>query len=331
MIGREEALYELKERLGLTPGEHCMQVLTAMRGWPGVGKTTMAAVVAHDPEINAAFPDGILWTSLGQAPHLLSELAIWGRLLGTDALLRAPTLREVTPQLAALLRNKRMLLIVDDVWEPEHAVPFQQARGPECALLVTTRLPEVAQILAPTRDALYNLPVLTEEKALELLHALAPTAVEKHSNACRELVQALECLPLGLRVAGHLLNAEASLDWGVTDLLEELQEGEAILAAKAPPDLMDLEKQTIPTVAVLLQKSTDTLDERTRECFAYLGAFAPKPAAFDLAAMRTVWEEPDPKPIVRHLVDRGLLEPVGNERFQMHALLVLHARSLLTE
>ena len=83
-------------------------------------------------------------------------------------------------------------------------------------------------------------------------------------------------------------------------------------------------------MAVLLQKSTERLDEHTRDYFAYLGVFAPKPATFDLEAMRAVWQIDDPKPFARILVDRGLLEAVGG-RFQMHALLVMHAKSLLQE
>ncbi len=60
--------------------------------------------------------------------------------------------------------------------------------------------------------------------------------------------------------------------------------------------------------------------------------FAPKPATFDLAAMKAVWQVEQPQPIVRTLVDRGLLEFVQEiGRYQMHALLVAHAKSLLTE
>jgi hypothetical protein len=44
--------------------------------------------------------------------------------------------------------------------------------------------------------------------------------------------------------------------------------------------------------------------------------------------MQAVWEVDDPKPIIRELASRGLVEPIGG-RFQMHALLVAHARSLL--
>ena len=62
-----------------------------------------------------------------------------------------------------------------------------------------------------------------------------------------------------------------------------------------------------------------------------LGVFVPKPATFDLGAMATAWEVSDPKPFARILVNRGLLEPISGGRFQMHALLVYHARSLLEE
>jgi hypothetical protein len=47
--------------------------------------------------------------------------------------------------------------------------------------------------------------------------------------------------------------------------------------------------------------------------------------------MAAAWETDDPKPYARILVNRGLLEPVSGGRFQIHALLVLHARSLLEE
>ena len=47
--------------------------------------------------------------------------------------------------------------------------------------------------------------------------------------------------------------------------------------------------------------------------------------------MKFVWEMDDPKPIIRTLVDRGLLEHVPElNRYWMHALLVMLAKTLLT-
>lgn len=331
VVGRDEALRELKTRLGVAGKKQetaPTQILTAVRGWPGVGKTTIAAALAHDPDTRKAFPDGVLWTSLGQKPDVLSELATWGRALGTDDLLHCRDLTAATTCLAGLLWNRRMLLIVDDAWEAEHAIPFK-AGGAGCAMLVTTRVNSVAQAIAPTSAHIYTLAVLTDEKALELLKLLAPAIVAQFPEQSLELVRELEGLPLAIQVAGRLLNVEASYGFGVSELLAELRAGAKLLEAKAPADRADLVNETIPTIAALLQKSTDRLDPETRERFAYLGAFAPKPATFDLKAMKAVWKAEDPKLTVRILVDRGLLEPiVESGRFQVHALLVLHARSL---
>jgi len=143
-----------------------------------------------------------------------------------------------------------------------------------------------------------------------------------------ELVNDLEGLPLALQVAGCLLHTEFELGWSIIDLLTDLRQGAALMQANAPAGMIGLEQETRPTVAKLIQKSTDRLDEATRMRFAYLGLFAPKPATFDLEAMAAVWNLPDPRPVIRTLVNRGLLEPLSSGRFQIHALLVMHARTI---
>ncbi len=328
VIGREDNLIYLKNRIGI--GDADKSPLTIVRGWPGVGKTTTVITLLHQPGIAEAFPDGVLWAALGENPNVFSELAAWGRALGVDDIGRLPTLEEAMNRLAAILRDKQMLLVIDDVWETEHGLPFKIA-GEKCATIFTTRFKDVGSALADIPDEqVYLLPVLTDEKALELLQTLTPKTVKKYPDESLVLVKDLEGLPLAIQVAGRLLNEEHGMGWGVTELIAELREGAKLLAATAPADRADIVNQTTPTVAALLKKSTDTLSEETQIHFAFLGAFAPKPATFDLAAMAAVWLVDDPKPSVRTLVNRGLLEPVG-ERFQMHALLVAHAKSLLED
>lgn len=327
-IGRDGALRDVKQLVSnkALPGK---EKIAVVRGWPGVGKTTLVGVIGRDAEIAKTFPQGVLWTSLEQKPNVLSEMARWGRALGTDEILRAPTLAEATAQLAALLRRRQMLLIVDDVWETAHAVPFMEVVGDQCALLITTRLTAVAEELTTDEKGPYVLPVLTEDDSLKLLRVLAPDIVQQHEDDCRELVRDLECLPLALHVAGRLLRSEAKHGWGVADLIQEIRDGAKLLPEPAPNDRLEGDK--IPTVSALLTKSTDVLDEFTRDCFAYLAPFAPKPATFDLEAMQAVWEVDDPRPIVRELVGHGLLEPAAAGRFQMHRILVDHARALCSE
>lgn len=332
IVGRDEDLSNLKENLGITgKPKTSIQILTAIKGWPGVGKTTIASALAHDPDIQKTFPDGVLWVSLGPEPNLLSEIAAWGRALGTDELLHARTLEEAQTQLAALLRNRRMLLIIDDVWQPEHAMPFKVG-GTNCAVVITTRRDDVANALAPAAKNIYRLKVLKDEDALTLLKELAPMVVEKHPKESLVLVQELEGLPLALQVAGRLLNTELNRGFGVIELISELRQGAKLLEAQAPVDRVELAKETTPTIAALLQTSLDLLDDLTRDYYAYLGVFAPRPATFDMEAMKFVWQMEDPKPVIKTLVDRGLLEFVPElSRYQMHALLVMLAKTLLTD
>jgi len=334
-VGRKGALDDMKRLLGTGRRVRKSNVVI-VRGWPGVGKTTLVSVIGRDPDVIKAFPDGVLWASLtlkpnGAKPDLLSEMATWGRALGTDELLRTPTLDEASKRLGYLLQDKKMLLILDDVWEAEHAIPFLNAAGHKCATLITTReTTEVAIDLAPFPEAVYVLPVLTEEDGFHLLRIISPAAVREHPDECRELVRALECLPLALHVAGRLINTELQVSGDAKQLqklLKDIQDGAAIIRAKAPANRA--EGGARPTVQALLKKSTDLLDKYTRECFAFLGPFAPKPATFDLKALKSQWEVKDPMPIVSKLVGHGLMELAGSGRYQMHALLVAHARSLL--
>ena len=326
MIGRNAALRELKQRLGIGDAE-AMKVVTAVRGWPGVGKTTVAAALAHDAELRERFPDGVLWATMARREALTSELLGWARALGLPG---AATAAELGDAVRAALLDKRVLIVLDDVWDAADVLPFRVA-GPQSATLVTTRLPAVARALAPTAADVYTLDVLDEGDSLALLASLAPEVVAAHPDEARDLIREMEGLPLALQVAGHLLQAEAALGLGVTELLRELRSGVALLDAEVPLDRRDVEEAATPTVAVLLAHSTDRLDPGERERFAILGAFAPKPAAFDLAALGAVWDMEDPRPTIRRLVERGLLEPRGEGRFQMHALLVAHAASLLDD
>lgn len=333
IIGRDDDLHKLKDNLGINGrAKTSIQILTAIKGWPGVGKTTIASALAHDPDVANKFPDGVLWTSLGQAPDILFKMGIWGRALGTDEILKAKSVEEARYFLANLLRDKQMLLIIDDVWKTEDAVPFNVG-GVKCATLLTTRQDSIANALAPTANSIYRLKVLKDDDALELLRQLAPSAVQQYSKECLVLVKELEGLPLALQVAGRLLNSEENSGFGfnVVNLIDELRAGAKLLKADAPVDRIDLVTETTPTIAALLYKSIEILEDTSKDCFSRLGAFAPGLVTFDISAMKYAWEVEDPKPIITALVDRGLLQFVPElSSYQMHSLLVMLAKSLLT-
>ena len=327
-IGREDAVVEVRGLLrSAATIDHESKVIV-VRGWPGVGKTAFAGVLARDPEILREFPDGVLWAVLGQKPDLMTKLAEWTRALRTDELRVAQTLNEAVAKFAALIRRRRTLLILDDVWNPADAVPFVTAvMGSSCAVLATTRLPKVAATLTRQEQGIYHLPVLSESSSLALLRSLEPDAVDKHPDQCAAVIRECGCLPLALHAAGRLLRAETKMGLSLGDLLARISGTPILLKEPAPIDRA--EECTLPTIERLLQRSGDALDESTRNYFSYLASFGRRPAIYEPASMQAIWQTDDPLPIIRKLVGNGLLEPVPGGRFQIHELLVTYARSLI--
>lgn len=64
LAGRADDVRAIEQRLNIQqPG--VVHALTIVRGWSGVAKTTLAAMLAHDSEIVQQFPDRVLWASSG--------------------------------------------------------------------------------------------------------------------------------------------------------------------------------------------------------------------------------------------------------------------------
>ncbi|GAB6904215.1 NB-ARC domain protein (modular protein) [Desulfosarcina cetonica] len=310
--------------------------MIAIHGWPGVGKTTFAAALANDVAVQEGFPDGVIWMPMGVGFNPITGFST----LGQRHLLDSRELRQTTRLEAAisLLRDriagKRLLLLLDDAWEVDHVAGFRQSVGDTNVLIITTRSPEIARHLVYSADAVYRLNVFKEEDSMALLKILIPEVVEEYHSQCLALVNTLENLPLAIHVAGRMLRTENET-WpdNVKALLDELIESiGSVFQERAPHDLFDPVKGELPTVKMLFEKSTDRLDNKTRICFALLSSFAPKPATFDLKRLTAAWAGigvHDPKPVVTALANQGLLEPMKNGRFQMHALLLAHAENLL--
>ena len=67
-VPRSEVLCEIKSKLLEQRSSQTTASKTALRGAGGIGKTTLALAICYDPDIQAAFPDGILWVELGEHP-----------------------------------------------------------------------------------------------------------------------------------------------------------------------------------------------------------------------------------------------------------------------
>lgn len=325
LIGRQSVLQRIRDRLTGGPGPS----IVAIHGWPGVGKTTLSAAIAHDREIARMFPSGILWWSLGPAPDIRECLMAWAEIQGLSVDRRQPpSPLELARQLAFTLKDSRALLIIDDAWSID-SVEALRVLGSQCAMIVTTRMPLVADQVAGETNV-FRLEVLSRSDAFALLANVVPSVASSHPIELREVADEVEGLPLALHVAAGLLRAETRRGFPLGELLDSLRSSgrgsRHILEASVPGDLL---RYTTPSVAALLARSTDILDPVLRDRFALLGLFTAKPARFDEPAVSALWENSDVRLHLGELADRGLVEPIPDAQYQIHALLKVHAEALL--
>ncbi|HEX6557053.1 MAG TPA: helix-turn-helix domain-containing protein, partial [Ktedonobacteraceae bacterium] len=80
IVGRAGLLRQVKQMLAEASGGTAI----ALHGLPGVGKTTLAALLVAGPDVQESFPGGILWAGLGPVPSIQGVLARWATLLGVS-------------------------------------------------------------------------------------------------------------------------------------------------------------------------------------------------------------------------------------------------------
>jgi hypothetical protein len=242
------------------------------------------------------------------------------------------TVDGVRAGLTGVLRGSRALIVVDDVWDSSHAIPFLVGGGKSTAL-IATRESGVARELSPKASDVYTLDCLSLDESLTLFEHLAPEAVRSCPNECRELAEKLEGLPLALQVAGRMLHEVTEHGDDVPRLVAELDDLTKLFERKAPAAMADFGQFSTPTVAAVFEKSTDRLSPRVRERFALLGDIPPEPASFSLEYLVEYWETDveDARKTMNELLDRGLCKAVSARHFQVHGVLAALAKSLLED
>lgn len=312
--GREVELRELTAQLMTSKNV----AVTALQGMGGIGKTEMAARLAHDA--NEAFPGGILWAELGQHPDIYGILARWAVAVGgdvtgyTDLLARAGAVRGL------LTPRERMLAVLDDVWEYDSAnLLIRRALPMGVAVLITTRDADLARALGCQVE---QIDVLPERDAVALLSKLV-APLDGYEATARELAQLVGYLPLALRIAAALARRRPG---NLVRVVEKLRSRPMLGVLKMPegePRQKDVE--------VALALSYGELNGEMQRRFRALGAFALAP--FDAAAVTAVWNEQDANAVADALdtLEAEALVAYAEESnvYSQHGLLRAYALALL--
>jgi tetratricopeptide (TPR) repeat protein len=327
-VAREDDLQRLRDRLQ----QGGVLGLTAVHGMGGVGKSVLAAALAHDSQAQTCFADGVLWATLGPGAggpadadaHLLA----WGVALGVgDDMRSLPTVEARAAALRAHLAGRHCLLVIDDVWAAGQAAAkaLCDVRGDGCCVLLTTR----DEGLAATLDAqTVRVDVLAPEEALDLLQKRVGRSFQGDELAqVQELAQRVGFLPLALALAA----AQVKLGRAWLDLLQPLR---AQQPAAGELDFADQHTRET-SLSISFDLSYDALDAADRRRYRWLGALAAQ-APFRVWDAAQLWQEEETvaAKALQRLAQRALLEHIEGApegRYRQHLLLRDDARRRMDE
>ncbi len=283
-------------------------ITTALRGAGGFGKTALARALCDDQEVRAAFPDGILWTTMGERLRdadrvdRVLDLVRWWTEEEPPGFKSA---RDAGAYLKTVLAGQRVLVIVDDVWQAADLEPF---RGIEHGIvLVTTRnlrtLPE--DCLRVDVDAM----AASEATAL-LAHGL-PVVDHRRLDA---LAQRLGEWPLLLRlVSSQLLDLVRERGLEVPAALERVESRlrKAGLRAFNRRDATERGE----AISLTMNVSLDALSPEDRQRYLDLAVF-PEDVNVPIRIVERLWglDDWEAEDLCHHLDDLSLLLDLDVER-----------------
>lgn len=217
-VERPEAVAALRNALMADDGGRHV-ALTALQGMGGIGKTVLAQALCCDEVVQQAFPDGIIWVTIGKEAEFdaLTRMKEVAKALGDD-LAKYDNLLSAKNQYRTTLTKKAALIVVDDVWRSSDLEPFLAENSPRSRLLFTTRDASIAVGMG-AREHLAEL--LSEEKSREVMARWAAMDAHKLPPIANELIQECGRLPLALSMVGAMVRDEPLAYWRT--VLEDLR------------------------------------------------------------------------------------------------------------
>ncbi|MEM6528926.1 MAG: NB-ARC domain-containing protein, partial [Chloroflexota bacterium] len=311
LIGRDEPYNQLR---GYVLDVDSATV--AVVGMPGIGKTALVSRMVHEVDVMDTFVDGVFWVSLGEQPDIRKQLEIW---CGTLGIMPESTLETTTMKIRATVANKRMLIVVDDVWTEANLQPFMVS-GSNSRIVITTRFPGVARHATRHNGCSIHLSPLSITDTRTLVNLYAPDALEDYPEEMQTLLYQLQGVPLALVLLGELLHSEYEI--GMADMFLEENRDVATLLQNVPgvdglASVMDRKRSIIERLAVAIGRSP------TPQVSQYIHELAPlivKDGVIAFHDLIDLWDRDTARQRVHELTDSGVLVPEGGGQFTSHRL-----------
>lgn len=298
-------------------------VIAAIHGLGGIGKTTLAASIAWHSSVAARYPDGRLWLTLGQESRdSLTILTDWLAKLGHPDK-KPKSEAEARGDLASILQDKAVLVVIDDVW-PSTAMVAEMLMVPatRSSYLITTRFAELPTDL---KAQLFEVGELSRQEATTLLERnLGRRLTDSELPLALQLAEAVGYHPQALELAAARVARGKSWNNLIEGIaaelsrLEELEEPASILRNQVNRDEAAHRRRS---VRASLNLSVKELSEPAQRRFAWFGAL-PDKATITEGLAATLWSVPsdDATDVLDQLADISLLKRAGEGRYRMHDL-----------
>jgi tetratricopeptide (TPR) repeat protein len=221
-------------------------------------------------------------------------------------------------RLRLLLKDKAVLLVLDDVWDARHVEPFL-VNALRCRTLFTTRNADIALRLGAQE---VPLGVLEPEQAVALLREWA----KRDDPALPDIAERLGYLPLALRLAGTQLHREgvSGAEW-----LKTFRRVSQLKLGRYSTDPQE-------NLQVCFDLSVRQLPAEDQQLYYALGIF-PEDARIPQSVVARLWRrlvpelnQYDCKQLVIELKQRALIEwNAADESVTLHDLLREYTREQL--
>jgi WD40 repeat protein len=291
------------------------QQTAVLYGMPGTGKSVLAAALARSINIRRSFTDGVIWVGVGRHPDLFERYKAVGAELN-DSAEHYTGPAAAGARLGAVLRDKRCLVILDDVWELAHAQVFWNALGPRCRLLITTRDAGIATSL---RAQSCELRQLNDAAALALLSQWVEVPADRLPAVAREVAGECGNLPAALALCGAMVKDKTP--W--SDLLDALHRADLSFITH---DLVNYEYRSIVAALHVSVEFLARTDPAAPDHYASLSVFeagtrVPEAAVVTFWSFRASISEPAARQLLA-LFDRKALLRIDGE--YPHRTISLH-------
>ena len=265
----------------LTDGE---PPIVPIYGIGGVGKTTLAQLVYNDYrtkyffEVQAWVYMSVKFDLISIAKSIISQSQLdnpsGSNNDGSD-------LESVLKNLSTIINNKRLLLVLDDLWEEDqfklediNKLLLGSQKGSK--ILVTTRNEKIARHL--NRSSATNLDVLSNNYCWELFRAKARphgSVDEDMENTGRAIVEKCKGIPLAVKSLGYL--CRNSNQW------EAIRDSD-IWAEDGDDGRLLVDTEVLPSLKLSYQYMPNYL----KSCFAYCTVF-PKGSHIEKSSLIQQW------------------------------------------